>query len=127
MSETSSFWRLQRYETHLTDKSSLNEAKYELISLSSDTSGYHSDEYERTYVSSGISRCAVWQKLADISEMRNASIIKAMTNDEVVSTSETYISFYQTTHRNTPEDSHLLDALTLTSVLTDNPVGKMSH
>jgi hypothetical protein len=43
-------------------------------------------------------------KFTGILEMLAASIIRAM---EAASTSETSISFYQTTRRNIPEDSHL--------------------
>jgi hypothetical protein len=57
-------------------------------------------------LSSGMLRRVVWQKLTDVSEMRTAFIIRAMMV-EVVSTSETSFSFYQTTRRNIPEDSHL--------------------
>jgi hypothetical protein len=44
--------------------------------------------------------------LTDASEVITAFIIRAMMMD-AASTSETSVSFYQTTRRNSPEDSHL--------------------
>jgi hypothetical protein len=48
----------------------------------------------------------VLQKLTDVSEVFNASIIRAMVMD-VVSTSEMGVNFYQTIRRNIPEYSQL--------------------
>jgi hypothetical protein len=47
----------------------------------------------------------VWQKITDVSEVPVASIIVLMM--EAASTSETSVSFHQTTHRNITQDSHL--------------------
>jgi len=55
-------------------------------------------------ISSGMLRRVSWYKLSDVSEMLIA-IIRLMM--EETSTTETSISFYQTTRRNIPEDSHL--------------------
>jgi hypothetical protein len=50
-------------------------------------------------------RRVVSQKLADVSEVPIASIIRAMM--KAVSTSETSANFYETTRRNIPEGGHL--------------------
>jgi hypothetical protein len=49
-------------------------------------------------------RRVVSYKLTNVTEMLATSIIRAM---EAVNTSETSVSFYETTWRNSPEDSHL--------------------
>jgi hypothetical protein len=45
-------------------------------------------------------------RLVDVSEVLTASIIALMLPD---STTDTSVNFYQTTRRNSPEDSHLQD------------------
>jgi hypothetical protein len=62
-------------------------------------SGFHNGECEDV-LSFGMFRRVVWYKLADVSD----AIALIM---EAVSTSETSVSFSQTTRRNIPEDSHL--------------------
>jgi hypothetical protein len=47
----------------------------------------------------------VWWKFTDVSEVRAASIIRALMM-EAANTSETSVNFYQTTLRNNPEDTH---------------------
>jgi hypothetical protein len=54
-------------------------------------------------------RRVVWYKLADVSEVLMM---------EAVSTSETSISFYQTTRRNIPGDGHLHGYETFVSIKT---------
>jgi hypothetical protein len=51
----------------------------------------------------------VWYKFTDVSEVLDASIIRAMSAlmMEAASTSETLVNFYQTRQHNNPEDSHL--------------------
>jgi hypothetical protein len=51
----------------------------------------------------------VWQKLANMSEVTAASIIRVIIAlmMEAACTSETLVNFYQTTQCNNPEDSHL--------------------
>jgi hypothetical protein len=51
-------------------------------------------------------RRVVWQKFTDVSEVLVASIISIALMMEAASTSETSVSFYQTTRRNNPEDRH---------------------
>jgi hypothetical protein len=48
----------------------------------------------------------VWKKLAEVSEMHTASIMMVMMMEAII-TSETSASFYQTTERNTSENSNL--------------------
>jgi hypothetical protein len=59
-------------------------------------------------MTSGMLRRAPWQKFTDVSEVLTASIALMM---EAVSTSETSVSFYQTTRRNIPEDGHQLNTI----------------
>jgi hypothetical protein len=52
---------------------------------------------------------AVGQILTDVSEELTASITRAMSVMETVSSSETSVNIYQISRRNIPEDSHLQD------------------
>jgi hypothetical protein len=56
-------------------------------------------------MSSGKLRRVVSKKLTDVLEVLTASIIIVVMM-EAVSTSETSVSFYKTTRRNIPKDSH---------------------
>jgi hypothetical protein len=49
-------------------------------------------------------RHVVWQKFTDVSEVLSSALNRAMI---AASTSETSVNFYQTTRRNSPEDSYL--------------------
>jgi hypothetical protein len=56
----------------------------------------------------GLLRPVNYYKFSDVSEVLVASIIKAIAlMMEAASTSETQTVFYQTTQRNSPQDSHL--------------------
>jgi hypothetical protein len=50
-------------------------------------------------------RRVVWYKFTDVSEVLAASIIALMM--EAASTCETSVNVYQTTRRNSPEDSYI--------------------
>jgi hypothetical protein len=58
-------------------------------------------------------RCVVWYTFTDVSEVLAASIIIISVMMKAASISETSVYFYQTTQRNNPEDSHLVNPLFL--------------
>jgi hypothetical protein len=53
-------------------------------------------------MSSGMLCRVVWQKLTDVSEVLTASIITTTLMMQAVNTSETSVSFYQTTRHKIP-------------------------